>query len=416
MLGDNVGRRAVRRTRFPGIFEVTGGAAKRYMVMYRLPGVGQRSKTVSSLHEAKEFQGRMRDPARARQARDLERGDIPVREYFWQWLEHKRNLAESTRARYEGVGRMYISDSMFRLATMAVRDVRRDDVEDWVTELVGAGVGAATIDKVHRTLRACFTSAVREGKALVNPATSIDLPDLDDREPFFLTAGEIDMIAGEVPRRDRALVYFLAYTGLRIGEATAVRVRNLDLMSGIVRVVESSPEVKGRKIEGAKTKTKGVRAVSLPQPLVRELAAHLKTYGPRRGESEELDLNGYVFIGEKGGQVRQNNWRSRVFQPACIRAGVTRLATEGRQEAPRVHDLRHTAASLAAAAGYSLHEVKEMLGHSTIKTTSDRYLHLFNEEKREKAERLGEVMISARARGQVLQLDDARQEAAGHHA
>jgi integrase len=406
----------VRRTRFPGIYEVTGGAAKRYMVMYRLPGVGQRSKTVSTLQQAKEFQGRMRDPAKARQARDLERGDLPVREYFWQWLDRKRNLAESTRARYEGVGRMYICDPRDSLASMAVRDVRRDDVEDWITRLVASGVGAATIDKAHRTLRACFTSAVREGKALVNPATSIDLPDLDDREPFFLTAAQVDAIAGAVPSRDRALVYLLAYTGMRIGEATAVRVRNLDLIKGVVRVVESSPEVKGRKIEGAKTKTKAVRAVSLPEPLVRELAMHLDEYGPRRAESQVLDTDGYVFIGEKGGQVRQNNWRSRVFQPACVRAGVTRTSNQGHLEVPRVHDLRHTAASLAAAAGYSLHEVKEMLGHSTIKTTSDRYLHLFTEETRAKADRLGAVMMAARSGGQVLRLDHARHGVAGQHA
>ena len=416
-----MGRRVVRRTRFPGIFEVTGGAGKRYMVMYRLPGVGQRSKTVTSLQEAKEFQGRMRDPWRARQARDLERGDLPLCEYFWQWLDHKRNLAESTRARYEGVGRMYICDPVAPLAHLAVRDVRRDDVEDWVTGLEMAGVGRATIDKAHRTLRACFTSAVREGKALVNPATSIDLPDLEDREPFFLTASQVDAIAEAVPDRDRALVYFLAYTGLRIGEATALRVRNLDLMNGVVRVIESSPEVKGRKIEGAKTKTKtktktkGVRSVSLPEPLVLELSSHLNRFGPRQAEAGDVDPEGYVFIGEKGGQVRQNNWRSRVFQPACIRAGVVRSSVTG-PEVPRVHDLRHTAASLAAAAGYSLHEVKEMLGHSTIKTTSDRYLHLFHDEKREKAERLGEVMMAARAGGHVLRLDDARHGAAGHHA
>jgi integrase len=414
--GDDVGQRTVKRTRYPGIFEVAGGSAKRYMVMYRLPGVGQRSKTLGSLHDAKEFQARMRDPARARETRDLQRGAIPLREYFWQWLGRKRNLAESTKARYEGVGRMYISDSMMPLANLPVRDIRRDDVEDWISGLVTAGVGTATIDKAHRTLRACLSSAIREGKALANPATSIDLPDIDDREPFFLSAQQVDAIAGAVPARDRALVYFLAYTGLRIGEATAVRVRNLDLINGIVRVVESSPEVKGRKIEAARTKTKSVRAVSLPAPLVRELAAHLEQFGPRADDTDALDPSGYVFTGEKGGQVRQNNWRSRVFQPACLRAGVTRPTSDGGVEPPRVHDLRHTAASLAAAAGYSLHEVKEMLGHSTIKTTSDRYLHLFNEEKREKAERLGDLMLAARAQGTVVPLETARSVTAGRHA
>jgi integrase len=67
-------------------------------------------------------------------------------------------------------------------------------------------------------------------------------------------------------------------------------------------------------------------------------------------------------------------------------------------EPPRVHDLRHTAASLAAKSGYSLREVKELLGHSTIKTTSDLYLHLFEDAKEEKAAALGDLMVAAQGR------------------
>ena len=77
---------------------------------------------------------------------------------------------------------------------------------------------------------------------------------------------------------------------------------------------------------------------------------------------------------------------SFTFHRGLERAGLPRL---------RIHDLRHTAASLAAASGFSLHEVKELLGHSTIQMTSDLYLHLFDDAKHEKAERLGDVMASA---------------------
>jgi integrase len=243
-----------------------------------------------------------------------------------------------------------------------------------------------------------------EGKAESNPAKRIHTPELRDREPFFLTADQVDAVAGEVGGRDRALVYFLAYTGARIGEATALRVRNLDLIAGVARIVENSPEVAGRKVEGAKTKTKQSRSITLPVPLVTELAGHLEQFGLRMADGS-LDRESYVFTGERGAQTRQNNWRTRVFQRACERAGVWRPSSTGGRELPRVHDLRHTAASLAARAGYSLHEVKEMLGHSTIKTTSDLYLHLFDEGRREKADLLGALMTTAREeRGRLLDL------------
>jgi integrase len=406
--------RQTRKTRYPGIYELTGGKKTRYVVSYRVRGLGQRTKTLATLGEARAFQGAMRDPVKQDQARQLERGRVLLAEYFTEWLDRRRNLAPSTRLRYEGVGRNYITPSA--LGHLRVSAITRDDVEDWISALVRRSVPPPTIDKAYRTLRACLETAVMEGKAIANPAKRIETPPADDREPFYLTAEQVDVVANVVPARDRALVFFLAYTGARMGEATALRVRNLDLARGVVTISENSPEVGGRKIEGAKTKTKGARSVSLPGPLVIELARLLETSG--KDAEGELDPNAYVFRGERGTQVRQNNWRSRVFQPACRRSDVIRVGRNGEPEPPRVHDLRHTAASLAAKSGYSLHEVKEMLGHSTIKTTSDLYLHLFEDSKREKADHLGALMEGAQAeRGRVLKLAHApNQEGAGRDA
>ncbi|HEX3325647.1 MAG TPA: tyrosine-type recombinase/integrase [Actinomycetota bacterium] len=75
-------------------------------------------------------------------------------------------------------------------------------------------------------------------------------------------------------------------------------------------------------------------------------------------------------------------------------------------EPPMVHDLRHTFASHAAASGYSLHELKTMLGHSTITITSNLYAHLYDEHMAEKAAVLGDVMRKARQCGRVVSLAD----------
>lgn len=396
-------KRSLKKTRYPGIYAVQGVSSPRFMVSFRIHGLGQRTKTFTTLRDAREFQGSVRDPVRTREMRQRERGRVSLSAYFPQWLERRRNLTPSTRLRYEGVGRHYISPTT--LGRLDVSTITRDDVEDWISGLERSGVHPPTIDKAYRTLRACLETAVMEGKAGSNPAKRIHTPELQGREPFFLTANEVDAIASEVAERDRALVYFLAYTGARIGEATALRVRNLYLLGGVARIVENSPEVAGRKVEGAKTKTKQSRSITLPAPLVSELATHLDHFGIRLADGS-LDQDSYVFTGERGAQVRQNNWRTRVFQRACERARVSRPSRAGGTEVPRVHDLRHTAASLAASAGYTLHEVKEMLGHSTIKTTSDQYLHLFEEGRREKADLLGALMTSAlRERGRVVSLE-----------
>jgi integrase len=397
-MGDGV---KVRRTRHPSIYTVTRPGQKRirYRVSYRIPGVGQRSKTLKSLEEAKAFQASVRDPVKASQIRLLARERMTLGEFFPLFLERRRNLAPSTRARYEGSAKLHILPG--RLSHQLLASITRDDVENWITDLERAGVGKGAIDKAYRVLRAALGAAMLEGKILSNPARSIDAPRAAPRDPFFLTADQVDAIATEVPSRHKVLVYFLAYTGLRIGEASALRVQDLNLPQQRLTVRANSPEVAGRKITG-QTKTKKPRRIDLPASLCIELSQHLELFGRRHADGTIAD-DSYVFTHAQGGQIRQNNWRTRVLQPAARRAGVVRLSVSGRTEAPRVHDLRHTAASLAAAYGYSLHEVKEMLGHTTIKTTSDLYLHLFSDLSRSKADGFGKVLTASQAkRGNVL--------------
>jgi len=204
---------------------------------------------------------------------------------------------------------------------------------------------------------------------------------VEPREPRFLTQDEVRRIAEGVPEHYRALVSFLAWTGLRIGEASALRVKNLDLTVRTVRVVENSPEVRGRKYIGP-TKTSKARTVRFGAGLAAMLKAHLAAYG------KPLDPESFVFTSAEGGQIRQNNFRKRIFQPAAKRAGL--------KPVPAVHDLRHTAASLMARAGFSMREAQEQLGHSHA-TMTDRYTHLFPEDRERKIAALDAMLTTETA-------------------
>lgn len=289
------------------------------------------------------------------------------------------------------------------IGRMNVSDVEREDVKAWIASMHDAGVGAATIDKAYRTLRACLTEAVKDGKLDANPPSAIGTPKLNKLDHFYLTPAEVEVVAAQVSERERALLRFLAYTGARIGEATALRVRHLDLLRRRATIAESSAELAGRKLEPADTKTGRVRVVPLFTDLAEELAAHLDRFGVRLSDGS-LDPNGFVFLGERGSPIRQNNWRTRIFQPAAVRAGVVRTGKAGQPGPPRVHDLRHTAASLMAAYGYSLLETSRILGHSSIKTTADLYADLFEDVTAERAERFGEAIRAERDKGQVVSL------------
>jgi integrase len=94
-----------------------------------------------------------------------------------------------------------------------------------------------------------------------------------------------------------------------------------------------------------------------------------------------------VFTSTDGCQVRHRNMMRRHFDPAVLAADLGAL---------RWHDLRHTCAAMLIAQGHSLHEVKDQLGHSTIRVTSDRYGHLYPEAREAMAASLDRLYEASR--------------------
>lgn len=171
--------------------------------------------------------------------------------------------------------------------------------------------------------------------------------------------------------------------GLRIGEATALRVGDLDLKAGTIRVHRNAPEVKGQKLLDQPTKTeRSVRTVDIPHSLSAMLAEHLNRFGNR------FDDSALVFTTERGQPVLQSSFRKNVLTKAAIRAGVVSV--------PRVHDLRHTAASFMGRAGYTLLEAAEQLGHSATAMTA-HYSHVFPDARQEKVKRLDSLLTEISA-------------------
>jgi integrase len=219
----------------------------------------------------------------------------------------------------------------------------------------------------HRVFSLMFDLAVRDGRIGRNPATGVSLPRAVRRTPVFLTVDQLGRLvaaAGE----DGPSIRFLALTGLRFGEFAALRCRHVDLARRRLTVSESVTEVGGRMVWSS-TKNHKTRLV----PIAASLAADLAT----RCEGRQPDDP--VFTAPQGGPLRINNWRPRVFDPACAAAGIEGLSP---------HDLRHTAASLAVSAGANVKAVQRMLGHASAAMTLDVYAGLFADDLDDVAARL----------------------------
>jgi integrase len=173
--------------------------------------------------------------------------------------------------------------------------------------------------------------AVRDGRLPRNAAVGVRLPRAEKGEPVFLSHRQVELLAEACQGYEQLFVRVLAYTGLRWGEATAVRVRRVDLLKRRIEVVHTAIELDGQMTYGT-PKTRQRRSVPLPRSLVDALAEHIAGKGP-----EDL-----VFPTPRGDVMRNHNFRSRVFVPAAASIGMQGMTP---------HDLRHTPPSLAVQAG-----------------------------------------------------------------
>ena len=178
------------------------------------------------------------------------------------------------------------------------------------------------------------------------------------REIRPATIEELEVIVEAMPDRLRALVLLCAWCALRSGEVLELRRKDVDVAAGTVRVVRALSWVGGEPIVGTPKSAAGTRVVSIPPHIVPAVAHHLDTMtapGP----------DALLFPGRDGVSHLQPSTMHRHWRMAREAAGRPDL---------RVHDLRHTGATMAARAGATLAELQERLGHSSVNAAL-RYQH-----------------------------------------
>jgi integrase len=298
--------------------------------------------------EADLLRGAWTDPRLAR---------ITFGAWVGRWWPTTADLRPGTRTFYDYLLRRLLLPAfeetpLGRIDAMTVRA--------WLAGLHELGeVTPTTIAKAYRLLRRILNVAVEAGYLPRNPAAVKGAGLERAAEMRHVSIPQLHALAEAVPGRYRALVLVAGYGGLRWGELVGLRRRRVDLTGARIHVVEQVAEVAGKFIVAPPKTADGQRVVVLPAAAVAALAEHLEDYAAAEPE-------GLVFRSGRGTYLQRSNFSRLVWRPAVQQLGLEGL---------RFHDLRHTATTLAAAAGATTKELMERMGH-TSPAVALRYQHV----------------------------------------
>lgn len=351
---------------------------RRYRVRYRKPDGAQTDKRgFRTKREAELFLATITVEKSRGTYIDPRAGRTTVRVFAEQWKNGRLStLKPSSQAVMDASWRTHVEPQW---GDRGVASIRPSEVEDWISTLSKTRK-AQTVRRAVFVLSSILAIAERDGVIHRMATAGVALPAKTRKPNVYLTHLQLELLASK--SEHPTFVRTLGLCGPRWGEAVAFRVRHVNPLRGRLRVEDNAVMVKGAYVFGT-PKAGEARDLPVPADVMSEIQELCASKLPAA----------FVF-GDGGAPLRYPHPESGWFRRAV------KLAHADDPQFPEAltpHDLRHTAASLAIAAGANVKVVQKMLGHASAAMTLDIYADLFDEDLDTVATRLSEARRAALA-------------------
>ena len=355
-------------------------STKGWEVIYDLP---VDSLTGKRRQKSQTIRGTKRDAERAlreiissvEQGSYIKPNKITLGDWLRQWLKDyaSMNTTSRTQESYLSIVERHLITALGRVP---IAELHAQQIQNYYAEKISkgradgkGGLSARSVIYHHRILSKALSYAVKMGVVIRNVANDAEPPRADRKIMNTLSLEEIKRFLDTASKTEYyAFFATLLYTGLRRGELLILRWRNLDLEKAKLMVVESGHKLdNGNYIVKEPKTTNSRRTVVLPNSLVELLKAYRADQELLRvqlGVTQNAD--DFVFIRPDGSPINPNAV-TLAFHRIIKKAGLKKI---------RLHDLRHTHATMMLQANVNPKIVSERLGHANIGITLDIYSHV----------------------------------------
>ena len=261
---------------------------------------------------------------------------------------------------------------------IAIGELTTDDIQKWLDGMADEGLAPRTRLKLWRFVNHVCKHAVNSEHIARNPCAAVLRPPQGDPDPNALTNESATRLVRTLEESEPSSVIVAAtlalFAGLREGECCGLRWRDYNEESRTISVREAIGRDGGKNYSKVPKTARSKRTIKVTPPLARMLARR------RRYMQEELETTGLTLDRDEFGELYVIGYiNGQFYSPSLISRGWKELAeswglmgTKGRKVT--LHDLRHSAATIAVSAGTPIGEVSKMLGHARTSTTVDYYV------------------------------------------
>ena len=321
---------------------------------------------------------------------DIAPDKITVGDFLERWLRDyaTERVAASTLQRYQGIVRHHLTPALGRLRLSDLRPAHIQAAYSSFQRRDGRGesLSAKTVKEHHAVLREALSWAIKwQLLRTANPADAVSAPRAQRKEMRVLSPERAQRFLEAASDSPYHTFFYLALqTGARSGELLALRWQDVDLDAATMRIMRTARFAKGQGIVFSQPKTqRSRRPVALSPATVAALREHRREQLEQRMQVGPGYQEGDLVFADRLGRPVYDSTVRRVFY------GVVKAANVGPL---RVHDLRHSAATLMLQAGINVKVISERLGHATVSITLDTYSHVLPDMQREAAAALDGVL------------------------
>lgn len=394
---------AFENVKYPGVRERGGLFRFRYSVVNPETGKRKQKETPGYSTALEAFEAGLQIKNQLSDNTFVDERNVTFNQYIEEYLKYYKahnNVKESTVF----LRKVNLNKASKYFGSMKLKEITKRRYQSMLDDLKEKGLGYNTINLVHISTKMLFSAAVELGIIKDNPASNAKMPafvqtveqlESGSSVPRYLEKAELnkflDTIKEHGSRQEYAFFLLLAYTGLRIGEACALRWSDIKRKEGYISITKTlyvRDVVENYMLNTPKTKS-SIREVDISGKVLSVLDNLSIWQKELMMTKRKKYVNGnFVFVNEthKPGYPMIHEMPQRAMKRYLEMSNLPTSLTP--------HSLRHTHASLLAEAGEDLEVIQRRLGHKNDQITRDIYLHVTKKRRKDAPLRFEKYMDS----------------------